>query len=55
MNFLDQLSNLPSISSAVQSDLQAAEQGATVAYTIIALELGVIAFLLFRILAALRK
>lgn len=55
MNFLDTLSNLPSVTSTVQSDVQAAEQGATIAYTIIALELGVIAFLLFRILAELRK
>lgn len=51
---LSGLSSLGDISGTVQNDVQAAEQGATVAYTIIALELGIMIFLLFRILHALK-
>ena len=51
---LSGIASLSGVSETVQSDLQAAEQGATVAYTIIALELAVMIFLLFRILNALK-
>lgn len=51
---LNGLSGLTDMSSTVQSDVQTAEQGASVAYVIIALELGIVIFLLFRILHALK-